>query len=54
MSESIDEYTITLGDLLQAFACSMCRYGGDEPCKYLPESNKKLCEHFKRKEQEHE
>lgn len=53
MSESIDEYTITLGDLLQAIACSICEHGGQGPCKYLPESNKELCKHF-RKEAAHE
>lgn len=53
MSNNIDEYTITLGDFLQAMACSMCEHGGQEPCKYLPESNKELCKHF-RKEADHE
>lgn len=48
MSDNIDEYTITLGDLLQAFACSMCKHKNyNEPCKYCPESNKELCKHFK-------
>lgn len=52
MSDSIDEYTITVGDLIQAFTCSMCKHKGDnEPCEYCPESNSELCEHFE-KEQE--
>ena len=53
-SKSMSEYIVTIGDLLQAFMCSMCKYSEIDVCPYLPESSSECCKQYERQEQEHD